>query len=278
MSAATTTEESVPTSPQGGHDWREAGAAWGHAAVDWSCLYEHYATEVIAAIHDEVGVRAEVSVLDLACGSGLAVQHGRGRGARMSGIDASGPLIEIARERNPGCSLVHGSMFELPWPDEHFGAVTSVNGIWGGCLPALVEAHRVLEPGGRVGFSFWGVGPPLDLRPLFKVFARHVPERNLTGMRTLNNIAFPGVAERMLNDAGFDFVTRGSRVSTIEFPDSELAWRALTSTGPAYPALQRCDRATLRREVLEAIEPCRDERGVYRFRNDHQFVIGQKPC
>ena len=33
-----------------GHDWHEAGAAWGHAAVDWSCLYEHYAVEVIAAI------------------------------------------------------------------------------------------------------------------------------------------------------------------------------------------------------------------------------------
>ena len=29
--------------------------------------------------------------------------------------------------------------------------------------------------------------------------------------------------------------------------------------------------------VLEAIDHCRDERGAYRFRNDHHFVIAGKP-
>ena len=41
----TTTTDHEPA----GHDWREAGAAWGHGAIDWACLYEHYSMEVLAA-------------------------------------------------------------------------------------------------------------------------------------------------------------------------------------------------------------------------------------
>jgi hypothetical protein len=63
----------------------------------------------------------------------------------------------------------------------------------------------------------------------------------------------------------------------IEWPDAELAWRALASLGPAVPALRRDDTEVLRREVLAALEPCRDATGIYRNRSDHQFVIARKP-
>ncbi len=258
------------------HDWREAGDAWGAAAADWSCLFEHYAIDVTVALHEQVGVAAGRRVLDIACGSGLAMRLGAGRGARMAGIDASRALVEIARERNPEADVVLGSMFDLPWDDGAFDAVTSINGIWGGCQPALREAHRVLRPGGLVGFSFWGNGQPLDLKPVFKVFARRVPDRNLTGMKTLNNVAFPGVAETMLQESGFEVVGRGSRTSVLEFPDDDIAYRALISTGPAYPAVRDTPPEVLRAEVLDAIAHCRDERGTYRFRNDHQFVLGRR--
>jgi hypothetical protein len=80
----------------------------------------------------------------------------------------------------------------------------------------------------------------------------------------------------MLEDAGFEVLESDRRVSTVEWPDAELAWRALCSTGPAVPALRHGDRAALHREVLAAIEPCRDDRGVYRFRNDHRFVVARR--
>ena len=69
----------------------------------------------------------------------------------------------------PAADLRVGNMFELPWADESFDAVTSINGVWGGCEGALVEAHRVLKPGGRIGISFWGKGH-LDLRACFIAF------------------------------------------------------------------------------------------------------------
>jgi SAM-dependent methyltransferase len=258
------------------HDWRQAGEAWGHAARDWACLYEHYAFEVITAIFGRIGVGPDVAVLDVACGSGLAIRHADAMGARVAGIDASAELVAIAQARTPHADVRLGSMFTLPWEDATFDAVVSINGIWGGCEAALVEAHRVLRPGGHIGISFWGTGRPLDLRECFKVFARHAPEQHFGSMKRLNNIGAPGVAEEMLQSAGFEVTLRDGRLSTVEWPDADLAWRALSSIGPAVPALRHGDAAVIRRELLRVLEACRDEHGIYRFRNDHQFVIAKR--
>ena len=50
-----------------------------------------------------------------------------------------------------------------------------------------------------------------------------------------------------------------------------------SSTGPAVPAVRHAGEATLKRAVLAVLEPCRDSRGIYRFRNDHQFVLARRP-
>lgn len=259
------------------HDWREAGAAWGRRANDWACLYEHYSSEVLAAIHHRIGTGPGMRLLDIACGAGGAIRHVEALGATAAGIDAAEDLIAIARARTPGADLRVGSMFELPWADGTFDAAVAVNGIWGGCQGAVAEAHRVLRPGGWFAMSFWGRGRPLDLRPCLRAFARHARSDHLGSMRRLNDIATPGVAETMLAAAGFVAVERGSRISLIEWPDAETAWRALASAGPAVPALDHAGLDVVRRAVLQAIEPCRDERGIYRFRNDHQFVVARKP-
>ncbi len=260
-----------------GHRWEEAGAAWGSRARDWACLFEHYATEVIFAIHDKVGATAGTALLDIACGSGLAIRLADARGARVAGLDAAAPLVEIARVRTPDADVRVGTMFDLPWDDGAFDAVTAINGIWGGCEAALDEAHRVLKPGGRIGLSLWGDQPPLDLRTCFIAFAKNSPADHLRGMKRTNDIAGPGVAEAMLQESGFEIVERDHRLSVVEWPDAETAWRALSSVGPAAPALEHVGAEALRPLVLEALEGCRDQYGIYRFCNRQEFVIAEKP-
>ncbi len=274
----TTSDHDQPdaTAVPEGHDWEEAGTAWGHRARDWACLFEHYATETILAIFDKIGAKAGTSLLDIACGSGLAVRLAHARDIHASGIDAAGPLVDIARARTPGADLRVGTMFELPWGDESFDAVSAINGIWGGCEAALDEAHRVLKPGGRIGVSFWGDQKPLDLRSCFAAFARNSPDDHLAGMKRTNNIARPGVAEGMLEAAGFEIIERDHRLSVLEWPDDETAWRAISSVGPAVPALRHVGAEVLRPLVLETLANCRDDSGIYRFRNRQEFVIAQK--
>lgn len=272
----TTTETGPASALPEGHDWEQAGAAWGRRSRDWACLFEHYATDVINAIFPRVGIEPGSRMLDIACGSGLVIRLADGLGATAAGIDAAADLIEIARDRTPSADVRIGTMFDLPWADESFDSVTSINGIWGGCDVALIEAFRVLRPGGCIGMSFWGHGH-LDLRPCFKAFGLNAPQAHLDGMRRTNNIARQGVAEQMLEAAGFDVTERGGRVSTLEWPDDEIAWRAMSSTGPAFPALEHVGEAVLRPLVLDAMAGIRDRHGIYRFRNDHQFVIARKP-
>lgn len=273
-----TTEQGDRTATTEGHDWRTAGEGWGHRANEWSCLYEHYAIDVLFALFTRLGVGPSTSLLDIACGSGLAVRMADATGARVAGIDASDNLVSIAQSRTPGADVRIGSMYDLPWDDGSFDAVMSVNGIWGGCEAALDEAYRVLRPGGLLGMSFWGKGPPLDIKNFFRIFAVEAPDAHRGSMRRLNDISVPGVAEKMLEASGFSILERGGRVSVLEWPDPDTAWRAISSMGPAVPALRTADPVELRRAVLTALEECRDERGIYRTRSDQQFVIARKPA
>ena len=260
-----------------GHDWRTAGEGWGHRANDWSCLFEQYAIDVIFALFTRLDVGPSTRLLDVACGSGLAARLADAAGAAVAGIDASDELIDIARSRTPAADLRVGSMYELPWDDSSFDAVMSVNGIWGGCEAALDEAFRVLRSGGLMAISFWGKGPPLDIRNFFRVFAVSAPDPHRGSMRRLNDLSVPGVAESMLVASGFEVLERGSRVSVVEWPDDDIAWRAISSMGPSVPALRTHEEDELRREVLAALEPSRDHRGIYRTRSDQQFVVARKP-
>jgi len=96
-------------------------------------------------MHDHVDIHPGERVLDVACGSGLALELAAIRAAVVAGIDASTRLIAIARERVTGGDMRVGDIGNLPWEDASFDVVTSFRGIWASTFSALIEAHRVLR-------------------------------------------------------------------------------------------------------------------------------------
>lgn len=93
------------------------------------------------------------NVLELGVGTGVNLPL-YGPEARVTGCDASGEALAwAARRRTRGCvALVRGDAHRLPFADSCFDVVAAALTFCSVDEPArgLVEARRVLQPGGRL--------------------------------------------------------------------------------------------------------------------------------
>jgi ubiquinone/menaquinone biosynthesis C-methylase UbiE len=128
---------------------------------------------------DALEVGAGSTLLDIACGTGNAVVPAAERGARVTGLDITPKLLEVARARAAEAGveveLVEGDAENLPFEDAAFDRVSSVFGTM--FAPdharAAAEAVRVCRPGGTVGFCAW---TPEGLNGrMFAVVGSHMP-------------------------------------------------------------------------------------------------------
>jgi SAM-dependent methyltransferase len=218
-------------------DWTIVDEGWGRKAVDFAALSEPGNCREYVVMHHRLAVTDGDRLLDVACGSGLAVELARFRGATCAGIDASSRLVAIARDRNPDADVRVGDMHAMPWADESFDVATSFRGIWGTTPDAIGEIHRLLAPGGRFGLTVWGhlkaSSGGWALAP-FRLAATPKVEHQ-AAMVALGR---PGAGEELLARFGFIDVERIAVLFAWEFSDPEMYARALASTGPAYEAIQ----------------------------------------
>jgi SAM-dependent methyltransferase len=250
--------DSTTDGPPARPDWRVVDEGWGRRAVDFATLSEPSNCREYVALHQQLGVGAGDRLLDIACGSGLAVELAEARGATCAGIDASPRLIEVARDRNPQADLRVGDMHALPWDAAAFDVVTSFRGIWGTTPDAVTEVRRVLAPGGRVGITVWGhikASPGAwALRPF--TLASTPKVANQAAMVALGR---PGVGEDLLARAGFVDIERVDIPFAWEYADPAAYARTLASTGPAYEAIQAVGEEEFLRSATElAAERVRD--------------------
>ncbi len=99
------------------------------------------------------------SVLDVCCGTGdfaFALRRAVGPSGRVVGVDVSGEMLKIAREKSGRNQLyvefMRGDVLDLPFPDGGFDACTAGFGIRNvaDITRAFGEMRRVCRPGGRV--------------------------------------------------------------------------------------------------------------------------------
>ncbi|MCO1661084.1 class I SAM-dependent methyltransferase [Pseudonocardia humida] len=126
--------------------------AEGYAAEnEVSLVNAHYERPAVLELAGDVTGRR---ILDAGCGAGPLSAALRDRGARVTGIDASAGMLEVARRRlGPDADLRVADLAEpLPFPDDSFDDVVASLVLhylrdWG---PTLAELRRVLVPGGRL--------------------------------------------------------------------------------------------------------------------------------
>ena len=79
--------------------WEMVDEGWGRRAVDFSTLSEPANCREYIAVHQRLGVGPGIRLLDMACGSGLAIELARIQGATCAGIDASPRLTSSTTGR-----------------------------------------------------------------------------------------------------------------------------------------------------------------------------------
>ena len=198
--------------PRAFRDFERAG--WETAALPYADAWGALTTQAVGPLLDAVGAGPGVRLLDVATGPGYVAAAAAERGTQATGVDFAAVMVAEGRRRYPQVEFREGEADALPFPDGTFDAVTINFGILHFELPdqALVEAHRVLQPGGRVGFTVWA--PPEEA------------------------VAF-GLVLRAVQAHGDPNVPLPPGPPFFRFSDAEECCRVLQAVGFARPSVQR---------------------------------------
>ena len=111
--------------------------------------------DIIAKILDNGGIRADMDVLDVACGTGVLFPDYLARGvASVTAIDLSPEMVKIARSKFPQVKVICGDVEETEF-DRLFDAVMVYNAFPHFPDPAhLIEVLAgLVKPGGRLSVA-----------------------------------------------------------------------------------------------------------------------------
>ena len=133
-------------------------------------------------------------------------------------------------------------------------------------------------PAGRAGrVQLLGISQEAWPAAFFAALLELSPPGHVDATLNQGDTGRPGVAEQMLADAGLEFAGRGTAQVINEWPDADLAIRALASSGPSWPALHSAGYARFEEAMREAIRPlCTEGLGV-RIVSEFGWIIGRVP-
>jgi SAM-dependent methyltransferase len=253
------------------------GDLWGERARDWADVLEGWngwGVPLYRHVLERVPATSGTSVVDIGCGAGRFCRMAADRGMRVAGIDATGPLVEIARERVPDGDFRVGDMEDLPWEDDSFDVVTGFNSFFiaTDMVHALSEARRVARPGASVALTVFGRPEQCQSTEVFKSL------RQFAGPQSGDKEAGPapheeGVLDAQATEAGLTPKEAGYLPYREEYPNLETMARGYLAAAPFVRAIRASGEEAVREALTEALRPLETSTGRYRLEDEVRYLI-----
>ena len=247
---------------------------WGTDPRAWADLAEAHNQPLFEAVLDAAGVSRGTRLLDVGCGSGLALVLAAQRGAVPSGLDISPDLLGIARDRLPDADLREGDMEFLPLADSAFDAVLGVNPFQfaGDPRRALREAARVVRPGGRVVASLFAEPERSEGTVVHEAMSALIPPEQ-AGDHAPYALSAPGNLEAALADAGLRVRDHGEVVCSWRYASMDDAVEGLLCSAGGARAREAAGEHTVRDVLQRALAQFQDpQAGVVTMQNTFQWA------
>lgn len=237
------------------------GELWNQAPHDWAVLQEPMHIPLWHAMLDHSWVGSGTQFLDAGCGGGGASVLAAGRGAQVSGIDASEGLIMFARQRLPDGDFRTGDIESLPFEDNAFETVFAANSVQYAAdrVAALREFGRVCTPGGRVVAGLFGPQENVAFSAIQKAVGDALPDPP-TGAGPYE-LSGPGKLGGLFEEAGLRVIESGEVDCPFSFPDFKTFWKAQVSAGPFQRAMRAAGDEKLKSAAYKAVDPFRHADG-----------------
>jgi len=257
-----------------GHLWV---SAWDRCARDWAEIQEPQMAALYEIILKALVMPPGTRLLDIGCAAGTFCKLAAEAGVIPTGLDSSGALLDLARQRTGSDNFVKADMETLPFDDESFDVVTGLNTFYYAISPlnALTEARRVLKRRGRLIISNWGDPERCDAAIIFRTLNMFRPfaiygTHNPYAMST--DRAFRALAAK----AGFTKLIESEAHTSWNYPNENAVLRGLLAHGSAQTAIDHEGELCIREAVRSVIKPFRLAQGSYRIHNFFKYLIAQK--
>ncbi|MFJ8000553.1 class I SAM-dependent methyltransferase [Streptomyces sp. NPDC096310] len=267
-------------------------------ARDWAEIQERMLVPLYEAVYERLEVRTGTRVLGLGCGSGLALLLATARGARVTGVEADGERLALARERllagdgrdgaghrptDTGCEklLPADRMADAAGGPRRpgydlitaFQPIGSVAGDAKGLDPALRTAIPLAGRGAPVVLAGWGPPERCATDAVLRVAGR-LADRLRKGAR---RPAYRDDLEDVAARAGLKPDGSGRVACPFGYADQESAVRGLLSTGVFDGAIRATDRRQVEKEIGEALHPHLRQDGTVWMPNVFRYLIARTP-
>jgi SAM-dependent methyltransferase len=177
---------------------------WSRCADSYAETFAGITGETVPLVAEAAEIGPGMDVLELGSGPGHVAAFLSEAGARVTGVDFSSDMVEVAQKLHPHLTFQQADAEQLPFEEDSFDAVVANFVVHHLARPEIVfsEVRRVLKPGGRFAFVVWGAPEEQSSIGAFfgAVEAHHDVEELPHG--PLFGVTERSVYEPLLNGAG----------------------------------------------------------------------------